>query len=166
MKNIRIGWVLIFGFLLVNSCKKQDSNDKNINQSSNSQFESSNKKLQDTVDVDKYNVLFFHPTEEEFEILIEQYGESLNEVDSDFAFYANIVYDSVSKTDLRVKFVAERFIKLTTAYGIKYIDRTTNDEGLYGVIFNRPNCDPQIEYGVMTDLDLFQVLDNYIKNCD
>jgi hypothetical protein len=27
------------------------------------------------------------------------------------------------------------------------------------------NCDPRIEFGVMTDIDIFQVLTEYNKNC-
>ena len=166
MKMVKIISVFIFGLLVLNSCKKSIGNDKNINLNSESQRDSNNLKLQDTVDVDKYELLFFHPSEEEFDKLLQKYGEGLNEVDSDYAYYANKVFDSISKTDSKVKIITERIIKLTLRNGIKYIDRIKNDDGHYGVIFNAPNCDPQIEFGIMTDEEMFQVLNAYNKNCN
>jgi len=121
----------------------------------------------DTVNVDNFNVLFFKPNESEYNELLKTLGENsgINEVDSDFGFYANKVYDSISKTDLKVKIVTERIIKYSTKSGIKYLDRLKNEEGQYGVIFNQPNCEPRIEFGVMTDDGMFQELAEYNKNC-
>jgi hypothetical protein len=125
------------------------------------------KKL-DTLDIDNYNLLFFHPNESEFEELLKKYGEEsegLYEVDSDFGFYVNKVYDSILKTDLKVKIVTERIIKYSTKNGIKYLDRLKNEEHPYGIIFNKLNCNPKIEFGVMTGIGMLQELDEYIKNC-
>jgi len=121
----------------------------------------------DTIDIDNFNVLFFKPNESEYNELLKTLGENseINEVDSDFGFYANKVYDSISKTDLKVKIVTERIIKYSTKSGIKYLDRLKNEEGQYGVIFNQPNCEPRIEFGVMTDVGMFQELAEYNKNC-
>ena len=121
----------------------------------------------DTLNADNFNILFFHPNELEFEKLLKKYGEEsgLYEVDSDFGFYANKVYDSISKTDLKVKIVTERIIKYSSKNGIKYFDRIENNKGVYGVIFNQPNCEPKIEFGVMTDVGIFQELTEYDKNC-
>jgi hypothetical protein len=121
----------------------------------------------DTIDVDNFNVLFFKPNESEYDELLKTLGENsgINEVDSDFGFYANKVYDSILKTDLKVKIVTERIIKYSTISGIKYLDRLKNEEGQYGVIFNQANCEPRIEFGVMTDVGMFQELAEYNKNC-
>ncbi len=121
----------------------------------------------DTIDLDNFNVLFFKPNESEYNELLKSLGENsgINEVDSDFGFYANKVYDSISKTGLKVKIVTERIIKYSTKSGIKYLDRLKNEEGQYGVIFNQPNCEPRIEFGVMTDVGMFQELAEYNINC-
>ena len=121
----------------------------------------------DTIDVDNFNVLFFKPNESEYNELLKALGENsgINEVESDFGFYTNKVYDSISKTDLKVKIVTERIIKYSTKSGIKYLDRLKNEEGKYGVIFNQPNCEPRIEFGVMTDVGMFRKLAEYNKNC-
>tara|TARA_R110002111_G_C5796895_1_gene354857 strand:- start:44 stop:589 length:546 start_codon:yes stop_codon:yes gene_type:complete len=121
----------------------------------------------DTLNADNYNVLFFHPTESEFNELLKKNGEEsgLYEVDSDFGFYASKVYDSLSKTDLKVEFVTQRIIKYSTKNGIKYFDRLKNTEHPYGIIFNKINCDPKIEFGVMVDIGIIQSLNEYNKNC-
>ena len=122
----------------------------------------------DTIDIDNYNLIFFHPNEMEFEGLLKQYGEEsdgLYEVDSDFGFYVNKVYDSIIKTDLKVKIITERIIKYTSQTGIKYLDRLKNKENPYGIIFNKLNCEPKIEFGVMTGIGIFQELTDYNKNC-
>jgi len=122
----------------------------------------------DTLNIDNYNLLFFHPNEMEFEELLKQNGEEsegLYEVDSDFGFYVNRVYDSIMKTDLKVKIITERIIKYSTKNGIKYLDRLKNKEHPYGIIFNNVNCEPRIEFGVMTDVGMFQELVEYNKNC-
>ena len=121
----------------------------------------------DTLHADNYNVLFFHPTESEFNELLKENGEEsgLYEVDSDFGFYASKVYDSLLKTDLKVEFVTERIIKYSTKNGVKYFDRLKNAEHPYGIIFNNINCDPKIEFGVMVDIGILQRLNEYNKNC-
>lgn len=131
-------------------------------------IESKTEQKLDTLNIDYYNLLFFHPNETEFEELLKEYGEEserLYEVDSDFGFYANEVYDSISKTDFKIKIVTERIIKYSTESGIKYLDRLKNEEHPYGIIFNNVDCQPKIEFGVMTDIEIFQELTEYNKNC-
>ncbi|WP_336127829.1 hypothetical protein [Mesoflavibacter sp. CH_XMU1422-2] len=131
-------------------------------------IESKTEEKLDTLDIDNYNLLFFHPNEMEFGELLKQYGEEsegLYEVDSDFGFYANKVYDSISKTDLKVKIVTERIIRYSTENGIKHLDRLKNEEHPYGIIFNKVDCQPKIEFGIMTDIGIFQELTEYNKNC-
>ena len=151
--------------MIINSCKKGIDKTKKTELIDKAQSELNNEQLLDTINGDNYYVLFFHPNETEFEELIKIYGEELNEVDSDFGFYTNKVYDSISKTDLKIKIVTERIIRLTTKKGIKYLDRLKNNKSQYGVIFNKQNCEPRIEFGVMTDIDFFQIMNEYKKNC-
>ena len=121
----------------------------------------------DTLDVDNFNVLLFKPTESEYNELLRTNGENsgIREVDSDFGFYAKKVYDSISKTDLKVRMVTERILKYSTKNGTGYLDRLKNAEGQYGVIFNQANCDPRIEFVVMTDVEMFRELARYNKDC-
>ena len=131
-------------------------------------IESKTEKELDTLNIDNYNIIFFHPNQMEFEELLKEYGEEgegLYEVDSDFGFYVNKVYDSISKTDLKAKIITERIIKYSTKSGIKYLDRLKNEEHPYGIIFNNVDCEPKMEFGVMTDIGFYQVLAEYKKNC-
>lgn len=126
------------------------------------------KKELDTLNIDSYHLLFFRPNEMEFEELLKEFKkerEGLYEVDSDFGFYVNKVYDSISKTDLKVKIITERIVKFSTRTGIKYFDRLKNDNHPYGIIFNNVECIPKIEFGVMTDIGILQELAEYNKNC-
>ena len=154
---------LIFGILIIISCKKDVEKKVEIENPTELKTDS---KL-DTLNADNYNVLFFRPTESEFaELLIENGEESgLYELDSDFGFYVSKVYDSLSKTDLKVKFVTERIIKYSTNSGTEYFDRLKNTELPYGIIFNKIDCNPKIEFGVMVDIGIFQELNEYNKNC-
>ncbi|MBU3010715.1 hypothetical protein KO506_04840 [Polaribacter vadi] len=122
----------------------------------------------DTLNIDNFNLLFFHPNEKEFEELLIEYkseSEGLYEADSDFGFYINKVFDSISKTDLKIKIVTERIIEYSTKDGIKYLDRLKNKEHQYGIIFNNLNCEPKIEFGIMTDIGIYKKLSQFNKNC-
>lgn len=84
-----------------------------------------NEQKLDTLNIDNFNLLFFHSNETEFNELLREYKEEtegLYEADSDFGFYTNKIYDSISKTDLKVKIVTERIINYSTNSGIKYLD--------------------------------------------
>ncbi len=158
--------LLIFGILVIISCKRNVEKKAELKTENSTELKTESKL--DTLNADNYNLLFFHPNEMEFEELIKEYGEEsdgLYEVDSDFGFYANKVYDSISKTDMKVKIVSERIIKYSTKSGIKYLDRLKNKEHPYGIIFNKVNCEPKIEFGIMTDIGIYQELTEYNKNC-
>jgi hypothetical protein len=158
--------LLIFGILVIISCKRNVENKAELKTKNSNELKTESKL--DTLNADNYNLLFFHPNETDFEELLKEYGEErdgLYEVDSDFGFYANKVYDSISKTDLKVKIVTERIIKYSTKSGIKYLDRLKNVEHPYGIIFNNVNCEPRIVFGIMTDVGIFQELAEYNKNC-
>ena len=153
---------LIFGILIFSTCKQKAEFKNEVL----TEFETKSKL--DTLNADNYNLLFFHPNENEFEDLLKEYGnenEGLYEVDSDFGFYTNNVYDSLSKTDLKIKIVTERIIKYSTENGIKYLDRLKNSEHPYGILFNDVNCEPKIKFGIMTDIGIFQELTEYNQNC-
>ena len=164
MKNTKV-IPLIFGILILISCKQNV--EKKAELITENPTELIAETVLDTLNADNYNVLFFHPTESEFNELLKEYGEEtgLYEVDSDFGFYASKVYDSLSKTDFQVEFVTEKIIKYSTNNGTKYFDRFKNVEHPYGIIFNKVNCDPNIKFGVMADIGIFQEFNEYNKNC-
>jgi len=154
------------GILIIISCKQNTEKKAGLNTKELTEIKPESNL--DTLNANNYNVLFFHPKEKEFEELLKEYGnenEGLYEVDSDFGFYTNKVIDSLSKKESKIKIVTERIIKYSTVKGIKYLDRLKNPEHPYGIIFNNINCDPQIQFGVMSDLEIFQAFSEYNKNC-
>ena len=119
----------------------------------------------DTLDGDNFDLIFFHPNEKEFEILLnENESEGLYEVDSDFGYYVNKAIDSLNK-DWKIKMMDERIIKFKTKNGFEFFDRLENDNSPYGIIFNKIDCNPRIEYGVMVEIGIIQTLLEYNKNC-
>ena len=165
--NLKITKVisLIFVILFIISCKQNVEKKAGLSTENPTKLKTESKL--DTLNADNYNVLFFHPSESEFNELLKENGEEsgIYEVDSDLGFYASKVYDSLSKTDFKAEFVTERIIKYSTNDGIKYFDRFENVEQPYGIIFNKINCDQKIEFGVMVDIGIYQELDVYNKSC-
>ena len=121
----------------------------------------------DTLDGSPFNIIFFRPSEKEYDKLWEIHGEEsgLNEVDSDHGFYASKVIDSFSQTEVHVVVAKERVIQLPSSNGPIYFDRLENGKGVYGLILYKKGCDPRIEHGVMTDVGIFQEYSDYRKNC-
>lgn len=165
---------LIFGILIIISCKQNVEKKKELKTENSTELathlvnELVLEPQLDTLNADNFNLLFFRPSETEFEELLKKYEREsggLYEVDSDFGFYTSKVYDSISKTDLKVKIVTERIIKYSTESGTKYLDRLKNEEHPYGIIFNNSNCNPKIEFGIMTGIGILQELEDYNKNC-
>jgi len=161
---MKIKTIIFLEFLLFISC---NADRKQKSELVEKEIKVKTEKLLDTINADNYNVLFFKPNDSEYEKLLEKYGEDsgINEVDADFGFYINRVYDSLSKTDLKIKIVTERIIKLKMSDGTIFFDRINNEDGYYGIIFNQPNCEPRIESGVMTGIGILQMLSDYNKNC-
>ena len=137
------------------------------NQNSENNVQPIDELAMDTLNADDFDLVFFHPNEEEFDELLAELGEDsgLYEVDSDYAYYANIVFDSLSKTDLKIRVASERIIKIRTSTGIKYLDRLKNEEHPYGIVLNKESCLPKIEFGVITDVGFYQLWSEYRFNC-
>ena len=121
----------------------------------------------DTLDGSKFNIIFFRPSEKEYDTLWEMHGENsgLNEVDSDYGFYASKAIDSLDKTEVKVTVVKERIIQFPGSNGPIFFDRLENGKGEYGIIFYENGCEPRIKFGVMTDVGIFQEYGAYRNNC-
>ncbi len=121
----------------------------------------------DTLLVENYDLIFLHPSEKEFSRLLEIHGQDsgLYEVDSDFGFYTSKVSDSLSSTDLKIEFTTDQILKMEGENGTVFINRADMENGSYGVIFNHPKCKPRVEFGVMTDLEIYQRISDQKQNC-
>ena len=121
----------------------------------------------DTLNVENYDLIFLHPSENEFNRLLKIHGEDsgLYEVDSDFGFYTSKVNDSLSSTDLKIEFATNQIIKVDGGNGTVFMNRADMENGSYGIIFNHTKCDPLVEFGVMTDLEIYQRISDQKENC-
>jgi len=105
-------------------------------------------------------IVFFKPTEEEFQELIKIKGEKsgLYQVESDFSFYANEVKKKLEGSPMKVYFAKERIIKIIAFDStISYLDRVNNGTNEYGFIINSTKYEPRVEFGVYNDMDILKL---------
>jgi|GEM_PF-4660687 len=104
-------------------------------------------------------VLFFKPTKEEFENLKKEKGDNfgLDEVESDFNYYATKIQDKLKESKVVVKYPKGRVIKIIAFdNSVSYLDRIGNGTNIYGVIINSSVSEPTVLFGVNTDLDILK----------
>lgn len=113
------------------------------------------------------SILFFHPTPEEFDSLIEKFGEAsgLYEVDSDFGFYAKMVFDSLKNTSMTAVNMSGRYYKYLKNNQEVIFDRLDTSNHPYGYILALDGCEPSIEFGVMSHVGIFQFIKEEKENC-
>lgn len=157
---------ILFGLLSIISCKN-DKKERKLEKLKNERVAETQLTYVDTIFAKNYHLIFLRPNEKEFNRLLEVHGEDsgLYEVDSDFGFYASKVNDSLSSADLKIEFKTERIIAMDSDNGMVYIDREEIENGAYGILFNHTNCFPTIEFGVMTDLEIYQRMADQKENC-
>ncbi len=104
-------------------------------------------------------IVFFKPTEEEFELLAAHYGEDsgIREAEADFSFYAQSVSDSLKTGETKVVVPRQRIIKIVAYDGtVSYLDRLDNGTNELGVIFNYDDGEPVVAFGVDTDVSILE----------
>lgn len=165
-KTMKKTFIILIGFLCLISCKSEGK-EKNLRDQRVETALLPQPTNNDTLDVENYDLIFLRPSEEEFNRLVEVHGEDsgLNEVDSDFGFYASKVDDSLSSTDLKVHFATEKIIKMDSEKGMIIINRDEIENAAFGIIFNHTKCYPIIEFGVMTDHEIYQRIMDQKEKC-
>ena len=106
-------------------------------------------------------IVFFKPTEEEFDSLMNVHGEEsgLYEVESDFSHYANEVGKRLEGTKTKISFATQRIIKIIAFdQTVSHLDRLDNGSNEYGIIFNSSKHEPRVEFGVWTDVGILEVV--------
>jgi len=117
----------------------------------------------DTLLVDPNSIIFFTITQVEFDSLNASDPKGgLNEVISDFDFYASRLVDLLSKDTTRsVLYTDHRFYQLTINRTNFIFDRLERDANV-GMILNGTDRH-KISWGVGTDVDMMQTIDEFFK---
>ena len=119
----------------------------------------------DTFIVSGKSITFFHPSENEINEMMKTEGEEsgLNEVSEDFLYYANAVIDSLKISAIKAALTDSKIISVRLSNGNVVNISRQSGEGIIGVIFSDAAKEPRVEYGVFTDLDYWQMMEEYFS---
>ena len=103
-------------------------------------------------------IMFFQPDSTEFNAIVNSKdSEGINEVSSDFEFYANRIYNFYKDSDFHISLSDKRFFIVNDSL----IDKLEQEDS-YGIIFVKNN-EYKIETGVFTDVGIGQIITDYYK---
>ena len=119
--------------------------------------------IQDTLEISGKTVVFFSITKSEYDSIVTKAGTA-NEIDetlSDFSHYSGIVIDSLNKTGINSSISTAHFFKIINSDGkYSYFSRSDKEQ-IVGVIIFDGRKEPQYHFGVATDADYFDMIENY-----
>jgi hypothetical protein len=118
----------------------------------------------DTLKVSCRQIVFFMPTQKEFDAMVAKEGEDsgTNSIVEDFSDYMGRVVDSLKRSPwLKTTITNKHIIAVILANGQKTIVNRTKGDTLVGSILCDEVKKPQIDYGVATDTDYWAMIDNY-----
>ncbi|QKJ30986.1 hypothetical protein HQ865_14905 [Mucilaginibacter mali] len=118
----------------------------------------------DTLVVRGEQMVFFMPTQKEFDAMVEKEGEDsgANEMMGDFDEYMSQVIDSLKKNPwLKTTITHKQVVTVVLANGRKVNIDCTKDDNIVGSILCDGNKEPQVDYGVSTSDDYWAMIDNY-----
>ena len=102
--------------------------------------------------------MFFQPDSTEFNAIVNSKdSEGINEVSSDFEFYANRIYNFYKDSDFHISLSDKRFFIVNDSL----IDKLEQEDS-YGIIFVKNN-EYKIETGVFTDVGIGEIITDYYK---
>lgn len=107
-------------------------------------------------------IVFFIPTDKEFETIVEKEREEsgIYEVSSDFSYYANEVIDSLKKSSLKALTTKQPVIVISYGSRVKVVDRRKLDN-IVGCILTDGIKEPEVYTGVYTDLDYWEMINKF-----
>jgi hypothetical protein len=111
-------------------------------------------------------IIFFKPTPKEYEALLKKNGikSGINEVESDFNFYAKNISDSLKGSNIKVVFCEKTIIKIIAFdNSVSYLNRLNNGSSNYGIIINFEKTEPVVEFGVSTDVGILSLIKHLRK---
>ncbi|MES2277779.1 MAG: hypothetical protein V4592_17265 [Bacteroidota bacterium] len=118
----------------------------------------------DTLKLSGKQMVFFMPTQKEFDTIVEKEGEDsgTNEIVGDFGVYMNQVVDSLKKSPwLKTTITDKHIITITFNNGHTMSVNRTKGITLVGTILCDDVKRPQIDYGVATSGDYWIMIDEY-----
>jgi len=114
----------------------------------------------DTLITKGNEVVFFKPSKNEFQLLIDKFGKESGIYQVDSAF--NKYMDSISVTFKdwkKIKCQDHRIIRIIAFDGTSsYLDRMNNGTNYYGIIFNNEKFEPVVEFGIVKNENIIEMM--------
>ncbi len=118
----------------------------------------------DTIKVKGKAVVFFSLTQLEYEKLAEDANSGIDEVLSDFNYYADAVSDTIKQYGYKPIKTESRYIQVILDNNTtKTFDRLSNKVHSTGYILTDGRKMPKIEFGVGTDVDFLLIFNEFNK---
>jgi hypothetical protein len=151
-------------FCLLAACSTKNNNNSSTQQNDTATATATAPLPKDTFIVDGKCIVFFQPSDKEYEAILTREGEGsgIEEVASDFDSYSKVAADSF-KNKVKVYFTTDTLIKVISENDESTIFNRQGGEHMVGVILSDSKQKPVVEYGVLTDLDYYQLFNNYFK---
>jgi uncharacterized protein YdhG (YjbR/CyaY superfamily) len=118
----------------------------------------------DTLKVQGRVVVFFTISQQEYDLLPKDTDSGVDEVLDDFNYYAGLAADSMKQAGYETMITGSRYIQIKFNNStFKTFDRLESKENIVGCILSDGIKEPKIEYGVLTDLDLISIFNDFNK---
>ncbi|MCX6222098.1 MAG: hypothetical protein NTZ69_14045 [Bacteroidia bacterium] len=119
----------------------------------------------DTIRVKGKAFVFFTLSQIEYERFTKDANSGIDEVLSDFNYYAEAIADTINKHDYKPIKTTCRYIQVIFDNNTtKTFDRLLDKKNKTGYILTNGKKEPQIDFGVFSDIDFLIIFKEYWEN--
>jgi len=117
----------------------------------------------DTLNISGKSVVFFGPTQSEYDALNEDIQSEMNEVLTDFYYYNEKVLPFLNRNKIREFFTDKAIITIQlTGTEIRSFRRQDFKQAV-GMIMSDGRQEPKVYLGVATDIDLLKMFEDFFS---
>ncbi|AMM52610.1 hypothetical protein TH61_17445 [Rufibacter sp. DG15C] len=121
--------------------------------------------ISDTLVIKGKSVVFFTLSQTEYDKIVKEKGEDsgINEVISDFEYYAYEIKDTLEKAGFNTVITTSQTFAVINSNGEKKFINRDLKEGKVGILLFDGIKEPTLDYGLRTDIDYLSVVREYFK---
>ena len=118
----------------------------------------------DTIKIKGKAFVFFTISQMEYKRFVKDGNSGIDEVLSDFNYYAEAVADTIKKQGYKPINTTNRYIQIIFDNNTtKTFDRLLDKRNISGYILTNGEKEPQIDFGVFTDMDFLIIFKKYLE---
>ncbi len=119
-------------------------------------------KTSDTLVVKRKAIIFFKPSPVEYELLQQKDSLAINKTINDFNHYSNLAISFLRKKGIKYYITDKDFILVFYNNGEdSFLFERKREKDFIGVILTDINKEPLIKSGIVTDVELFSLMEDY-----